>query len=235
MKRVVETIGFATVFTLALNAMPSREALAQSASDELAACSVPAGTELFEFEIHGARLRGYIDRPPHGEKVPAVLMINGSLPTNVMAGGSIGGLKQVLLDQGIAFVTWDNPGSGCSEGETRVIPDLFARADEVAGALDELRNRADIDFTRVGALALSQGTWVASIVAARSDELAFLVLLSAPGRDMTEQAAYLVQTNLELDGYSKDESTKLASQYRAAQIMAIAGAHYDDYRFVSAR
>ncbi len=204
-------------------------ALAQPVADDDAQCRVPSGTEPFQFAVNDVQIRGYIDRPDSTDPVPAVLMVNGSLPTNVMSGTTIGGLRQVFRNQGIAFVTWDTPGSGCSDGDIDVIPDLYQRAEELDVAIARIRNRNDIDITRIGVLALSQGSWVASIAAARSEQLAFIVLLSAPGTDMTDQAVYLVRTNLLLEGYPDEEVVHLTYQYRRAQTMAIAGANYDHY------
>lgn len=229
---VVNAMPIAVLY-LALIIVVAPHAFAQQATvdhDEAVAteCSPPAGTLPFDFEAGGNRLRGYIDLPSSPGPSPVILMVNGSLPTDVMQGGSIAG-RQRLSREGIAYVSWDNPGSGCSEGVTERVPDLYRRVDELLAAVEELKARDDIDASRIGALGLSQGGWVLAMAAARSEDLAFLIILSGPARDMIRQATYLVRTNLILEGYSLDESTALARQYEQSQTMALAGATHEEY------
>lgn len=215
------------IFCLVVSLVGRQEAFAQQSTDR-DDCAPPVGALPFEFEAGGNQLRGYIDLPPSSEPSPAIVMVNGSLPTDVMAGGSIAGRRR-MREEGIAYVTWDNPGSGCSEGNPEDLPDLYGRVDELLVAVERLKARDDIDSTRIGALGLSQGGWVLSMAGARSDDLAFLIILSGPGRDMTRQAVYLVQTNLLLEGYSTEEATAVVRQYEKSQVMALAGATYNDY------
>ena len=58
-------------------------------------CAPPVGALPFEFEAGGNQLRGYIDLPPSSEPSPVIVMVNGSLPTDVMAGGSIAGRRRL--------------------------------------------------------------------------------------------------------------------------------------------
>ena len=191
------------LFPLSVYGSPLQQSVGDSSGDPLSECTAPAGTLPFQFEAGGNELRGFIDLPQSSEPAPAIILVHGSGPTDVMTGRSFVP-RSILREEGIASVIWDKPGSGCSEGQYRDTPDLDRRVDEVMLALEQLKSRADIDATRIGAMAISQGAWVTPMAAARMTDLAFLIIVSGPGLDMTRQAAYLIRTNLELEGYAAD-------------------------------
>jgi uncharacterized protein len=61
-----------------------------------------------------------------------------------------------------------------------------------------------IDAERVGLFGYSQGGWIAPIAAARSDEVAFLVLVASIGVTPSEQMMVAVERQLRLAGYGDD-------------------------------
>jgi pimeloyl-ACP methyl ester carboxylesterase len=67
---------------------------------------------------------------------------------------------------------------------------LELQADDAMSALAELRSRDDIDPARIGLWGFSQGAWVAPLVAGRSTDIAFLVLIASTGVSPAEQMLY---------------------------------------------
>ena len=106
-------------------------------------------------------------------------------------------LHELLPPHGIGVVTFDRRGEGESTGDaTRGRFDL--QADDALAVLGA------IDVERVGLFGYSQGGWIAPIAAARSDEVAFLVLVASIGVTPSEQMMVAVERQLRLAGYGDD-------------------------------
>src|SRR5690606_8740980 len=103
-------------------------------------CEAPGGTSPFTFDAGGRRLSGFVDVPDGPGPHPAVMLIHGEGPTDVMRGvGDYARLRDAFREAGVASVVWDKAGSGCSTGRYRGIADLYLRSDEIVAAVDALR------------------------------------------------------------------------------------------------
>ena len=106
-------------------------------------------------------------------------------------------LHDLLPTHGIGVVTFDRRGEGESTGDaTRGRFDL--QADDALAVL-----RA-IGAERGGLFGYSQGGWIAPLAAARSDDVAFLVLVASIGVTPSEQMMVAVERQLRLAGYGDD-------------------------------
>jgi pimeloyl-ACP methyl ester carboxylesterase len=106
-------------------------------------------------------------------------------------------LHELLPPHGIGVVTFDRRGEGESTGDaTRGRFDL--QADDALAVL-----RA-IGAERGGLFGYSQGGWIAPLAAARSDGVAFLVLVASIGVTPSEQMMVAVERQLRLAGYGDD-------------------------------
>jgi pimeloyl-ACP methyl ester carboxylesterase len=106
-------------------------------------------------------------------------------------------LHELLPPHGIGVVTFDRRGEGESTGDaTRGRFDL--QADDALAVL-----RA-IGAERGGLFGYSQGGWIAPLAAARSDDVAFLVLVASIGVTPSEQMMVAVERQLRLAGYGDD-------------------------------
>ena len=106
-------------------------------------------------------------------------------------------LHEFLPPHGIGVVTFDPRGAGESTGDaTRGRFDL--QADDALAVL-----RA-IGAERSGLFGYSQGGWIAPLAAARSDDVAFLVLVASIGVTPSEQMMVAVERQLRLAGYGDD-------------------------------
>jgi pimeloyl-ACP methyl ester carboxylesterase len=131
----------------------------------------------------GITLAGTLTLPPTAGPHPAVVLITGSGAQNrdeeVFGFKVFGRLAEVLTKAGFAVLRCDDRGVGGSTGST---PDSTSAdfAEDVLAELKFLKARADIDKTRIGLLGHSEGGMVAPMVATRSTDVAFIVLLSGP-------------------------------------------------------
>jgi uncharacterized protein len=144
----------------------------------------------FPSTAEGVTLAGTLTLPPGAGPHPAIILITGSGPQD--RDETIAGHKPFLViadhlsRRGIAVLRYDDRGIARSTGD-------FASATSVdfshdaEGAFDFLRTRKEIDPKRIGFLGHSEGGLVAPMVAARREEVAFLVLLAptaVPGADV---------------------------------------------------
>jgi uncharacterized protein len=106
-------------------------------------------------------------------------------------------LHELLPQHGFGVVTFDRRGEGESTGDA-----TRGRFDLQAG--DALAVVRAIDAERVGLWGFSQGGWIAPIAAARSDDVAFLVLVASIGVTPSEQMMVAVERQLRLAGYGDD-------------------------------
>ena len=163
-----------------------------AASPQRSPCVPPAGTKLVEFRSGDNVLRGFIDLPAGTGRHPAIMLIHGGADTDVTADVDYWKeMRTAFRRAGIATLAWDKAGNGCSSGSysSRLLP-IQERATEALAALEILKRRADIDPTRIGLWALSQGGWVAPMVAVRSPSIAYLIVVSGPGRDALSLGLY---------------------------------------------
>src|SRR6266496_1492267 len=130
----------------------------------------------------GVVLAGTLRTPTgHGSgPFPAVLLLGGSGP------GWRGGLSPLmvrLLGDGIAVLEYDKRGNGRSTGE--FVDSLDNMEADATAALKYLRNRADIDGSRIALVGHSQGGAVAPAVAAQDHAIAGVVMLAGPAAPPT--------------------------------------------------
>lgn len=105
-------------------------------------------------------------------------------------------LKTLLPERGFAVLLFDRRGSGDSTGhfETSDFNDL---AGDGAAAFDMLCARPEIDDARIFLYGISQGGWIAPIVAVSRPTVAGLVIVSgsgvSPARQMDYGASYTLR------------------------------------------
>jgi pimeloyl-ACP methyl ester carboxylesterase len=197
-------------------------------------CTAPAGTVPIEFRSGENTLRGFLDKPPTSGKHPLILILHGSGSTNVMSGdggynSSYDELRAAFRRAGFASAVWDKAGSGCSDGHYSTWTPLVERTDEAIAALDALKTRDDVDATRVGLWAISEGAWAAPMAAVRKPEIAFLILVSAPVGDAPTETEYLAFNRLTQSGVSVAEAKQAVAVLRRAYLIAAAGGSHAEF------
>jgi hypothetical protein len=137
----------------------------------------------FTNEKDGIELAGTLTLPKQSGKHPAVVLVSGSGQQNrdeeLMNHRPFWVIADYLTKQGIAVLRYDDRGMGESGGTFGGATSLDFSNDAEA-AFDYLRNRKEIDPSRIGILGHSEGGIINFMVAARRPEVAFLVSLAGP-------------------------------------------------------
>ena len=138
-------------------------------------------------------LAGTLTLPSGKGPFPAVLLITGSGPQD--RNDTIYGhypfmvLADYLTRQGIAVLRVDDRGVGESTGDfSRATSEDFA-SDVLAG-IGYLKTREEINPERIGLIGHSEGGLIAPMVAIKSPDVAFIVLMAGPGL-IGEEILYL--------------------------------------------
>ena len=132
----------------------------------------------------GISFGGTLSMPNGDGPFPAVLLISGSGPQdrNETAFGHrpFLVLSDNLTKKGIAVLRVDDRGVGMSQGN---LSQATSRdlADDVLAGVAFLKSRPEIDPSCIGLLGHSEGALIAPMVAAESQDVAFIVLLAPPG------------------------------------------------------
>lgn len=147
----------------------------------------PYQEEVVKFQNKKANvtLTGTLTLPkPSGKKPPVVVLISGSSPQDRDQSFASHKTFLVLADyltrNGIAVLRYDDRGFGESTGN-------FAEgttadfATDVLSAIDYLKQRKDIDLRNIGLIGHSEGAIIAPMVANKSKDVAFIVMLGGTG------------------------------------------------------
>jgi uncharacterized protein len=147
----------------------------------------------FRNEEAGLKFTGTLTTPRAQGPHPAVVLLTGSGAQDrdeaIMGHRPFLVLADYLTRQGIAVLRFDDRGVGGSEGSVTSATTRDFAGDALA-ALAFLKSRPEIDPKRIGLLGHSEGALVGPLAAVESPDVAFLVLLAAPGLT-GEQIIYL--------------------------------------------
>ncbi|MHB0936634.1 MAG: alpha/beta hydrolase family protein [Armatimonadota bacterium] len=133
----------------------------------------------------GIRLAGTLTYPDGRGPFPAVVLIAGSGPSDrdetLFGHKPFWVLADYLTRRGIAVLRYDKRGIGASTGNlaTATMEDY---ADDALAGVEYLKARKDVaDPARIGLIGHSEGGTVAPMVANRTPDVSFLVLLAGDG------------------------------------------------------
>lgn len=145
---------------------------------------------MFENASAGIMLAGTFTRPEGDGPHPAVVLISGSGPQDrdeaLMGHRPFLVLADHLTRRGIAVLRYDDRGVGRSTGDFRAATHDDFVSDALA-AVAWLKDRPGIDPARIGLVGHSEGGVAAPLAAVKQpDDIAFMVLMAAPGVPMGE-------------------------------------------------
>ena len=109
-------------------------------------------------------------------------------------------MRTISRAPGLVVLTFDKRGNGESSGDYGAAT-YDVLAGDASAAVQFLRAQASVDSQRVGVWGLSQGAFIAPLVAARVPALRFIVAISAPGMPIGESAAYQDSMRLSAAGF----------------------------------
>lgn len=165
----------------------------------------------------GHVLAGTLTQPRAGGPFPAVVLISGSGPQD--RDETIFGHKPFLViadhltRNGIAVLRYDDRGTARSTGQFNGATTEDLATDAMA-AMDFLKSAEAIDVKRIGLIGHSEGAMIAPMLAAQSDDVAFIVLLAGPGVPGDELLLMQGELILKANSAAEPELATLKSQQR---------------------
>lgn len=138
----------------------------------------------FENKKAGLSFAGTLTLPQKDGVFPVVILISGSGPQNrdeeLLGHRPFLVLSDYLTKNGIAVLRYDDRGIALSKGDFKTATSLDFATD-VEAAIDYLKTRKEINIKKIGLIGHSEGGLIAPMIASKSKDVAFIVLLAAPG------------------------------------------------------
>lgn len=174
--------------SLPLNVTKSEGGAASAAPDRPQEPELPLPYPSEEVSIAnpeaGVVLAGTLTIPEGEGPFPGVVLVSGSGPQDrdeaLMGHRPFYILSDHLTRQGIAVLRYDDRGVAKSTGSFGTATSEDFTSDALA-AVSFLRSHAMVDADAVGIAGHSEGGLIAPMAAARSDDVAFIVMLAGPG------------------------------------------------------
>lgn len=171
---------------------------------------------VFDNPKDGIQLTGTLTIPEGAGPFPAVVFISGSgqqeRDCEILGHKWALVLADHLTRQGIATLRYDDRGVGKSGGNPYTST-TFDFAEDAASAMLFLRKQDRIDKTKTGLIGHSEGGIIAPMIASKTKEISFLVLLAAPGIDIID--LMVIQNRKMVEG----EKILRQEQYTAFEVM----------------
>jgi dienelactone hydrolase len=162
----------------------------------------------FQNETQDLTLGGLLFVPEGDGPFPAAVVIHGS-GTSRRDNGWYLTLTKHLQNSGIVVLLPDKRGSEKSEGNWRTSSFENLATDTLA-AIEHLRTQGSVPLTGIGLIGMSQGGWIAPLVASQEDDLAFVVSMVGSVVTPREQLLYEENYNIRQLGFLPGISNVLA-------------------------
>jgi alpha-beta hydrolase superfamily lysophospholipase len=167
------------------------------------------------FTSGAIRINGYVYRPSGARhKLPLVALAHGSEDSDRY---SFGPIPLVLASQGFAVLAYDKRGTGTSTGDWSPAG-LEELADDLAAGIRAVRERPDIDPKRIAVLGVSEGGWIAPIVASRLPGIRAIAAISGGAR--TKGDAYIHKIRQEQHAAGASAATRDSALKDAERLIA---------------
>src|SRR3972149_315405 len=138
----------------------------------------------YENTLAGNTLAGTFTFPKSGGPFPAVILITGSGAQNrneeLLGHKPFLVLSDYLTKLGIAVLRFDDRGVGKSTGDYKSATSKDFATDVLAG-IEYLKTRIEVTKNEIGLIGHSEGGLIAPMVAVKSKDVAFIVLMAGPG------------------------------------------------------
>ena len=138
----------------------------------------------FENKKAGINLAGTLTLPKKDGVFPVVILISGSGPQNrdeeLLGHKPFLVLSDYLTKNGVAVLRFDDRGTALSKGDFKTATSADFATDVEAG-IDYLKTRKEINKKEIGLIGHSEGGLIAPMVASKSKDVSFIVLLAGTG------------------------------------------------------
>lgn len=129
-------------------------------------------------------LAGTLTLPQKEGNFPAVILIGGSGPQDrneeIFGHKPFFVLADHLTKNGIAVLRFDDRGTDESTGDFKAGTSVDFASD-VESAIEYLKTRQEINKNKIGLIGHSEGGIIAPMIAAKSDDINFIIMLAGPG------------------------------------------------------
>jgi alpha-beta hydrolase superfamily lysophospholipase len=186
--------------SFALNLQRSYEEI-KTQTEQATISSAYASEEIkFTNPNGGHTLAGTFTFPKDGKAHKTVVLISGSGPQNrdeeIFDQKPFFTIADYLTKQGIAVLRFDDRGVGASTGDFASAT-TFDLATDVEAAVNFLKTRKEV--AEIGLIGHSEGGVIAPILASKSNDIKFIVLLAGPGTSgkevLIDQAKLISEVN----------------------------------------
>jgi pimeloyl-ACP methyl ester carboxylesterase len=183
--------------------------------------------EAVRFGHGAATLAGTITFPLADPPHPALVLVHGSGP-QPRDHAVLKWIADWFALQGVAVLAYDKRGVGESTGDwtEASLEDL---AGDALAAVAYFQSRPEIRADAVGLWGISQGGWIAPLAAARSRDVAFIILVSGPGVSVAQQDVDRVEGTMRLDGFTEAEAKAAAAHQRLFYDLVAASARWEEF------
>lgn len=138
----------------------------------------------FENKNAGISLAGTLTLPKKDGVFPVVVLISGSGPQNrdeeMLGHKPFLVISDYLTKNGMAVLRYDDRGTALSQGDFNSATSADFATD-VESAISYLKTRKEINKEKIGLIGHSEGGLIAPMVASKSKDVAFIVLLAGTG------------------------------------------------------
>jgi len=177
----------------------------------------------FENPDAGVTLGATLTLPEGGRPAPAVVLISGGgaqdRDATILRHRPFLVLADHLTRHGLAVLRYDDRGTGESTGD-RSTATTMDYAGDAAAAVAYLRTRPEIDAAGIGLVGHSEGGLIAPMVAEKDPDIAFIVMIAAPGLPGVEYNYQYEESVGRAFGMSEDViATKRAMQERMYEVL----------------
>jgi pimeloyl-ACP methyl ester carboxylesterase len=175
----------------------------------------PYRVEEVTFNADSVRIAGTLTIPPEKGRHPAVVLITGSGPHN--RDEEIVGFKtfRIIADyftrHGLAVLRCDDRGVGGSTG-SKTLSTTADHAEDMLSAVKFLQGRPDINPAQVGLCGHSEGGIIAPIAAAKSKDVAFIVLIAGPAVTGDKLILFQLESLMRGGGAGEEQIRKTLDQ-----------------------
>jgi dipeptidyl aminopeptidase/acylaminoacyl peptidase len=169
--------------------------------------------EFFNNSDH-TKLGGMLFLPDQKENYPLAIIIHGSGSSNRKNSWYLA-LTQGLLKRGTAVLMPDKRGSENSAGEWvgKTIEDL---ATDTESAIEFAKSQESFKFKSLGIIGISQGGWIAPVVASKSKDLDFVINISGSFTNAGEQLIFEEENNIR--PYTYDFLARLIASFSIRKV-----------------
>ncbi|MDQ3819037.1 MAG: alpha/beta fold hydrolase [Acidobacteriota bacterium] len=179
--------------------------------------------EEVKFQNGDVTLAGTLTLPAANRRHPALVIIHAA---GLEKREDYRDYSDVFARHGISVLAYDMRGVGASTGNS-LLPTFEDLAGDALAGVQFLKNRSDINPKQIGLWSLSRGGLTAPLIAARSKDIAFMVLVSPVVVTPFENDVRSLESRLRAASFSASEVAEAVALYKMGIDVAKTGEGYE--------